>query len=122
MDKKLEISILYDVYKGLLTEKQADAIDFYYNNDLSLSEIGENIGISRQGVRDAIVRAQTVLLEAEEKLGLCKRVTDLEQGIQRIKDNTYIIYAENQKTVYSQNIYEAATEILNIISSLEDKE
>ena len=66
MGKNLEISLLLDFYGEMLTEKQRDMVDYYYNDDLSLSEIAENEGITRQGVRDAIKRAEAQMLEMEE--------------------------------------------------------
>ena len=54
MDKKVEISILCEIYGKLLTKKQYEFINDYYNNDLSLSEIAENNGITRQGVNDIL--------------------------------------------------------------------
>ena len=63
------MSMLFDFYGDLLTEKQKELFDLYYNEDLSLTEISEHAGISRQGVRDAIVRAETVLRDTEDKLG-----------------------------------------------------
>ncbi len=84
MDKKIEISMLLDLYKGLLTEKQAETMDLYYNEDLSLSEIAENIGITRQGVRDSLVKAEKILLDAEEKLGLGERIGNLEARLKKI--------------------------------------
>ena len=58
MAKNLEISLLFDFYGDMLTEKQRDVVELYYNDDLSLSEIAENEGITRQGVRDSIKRAE----------------------------------------------------------------
>lgn len=59
--KNLDISVLLDFYGDMLTEKQREVIGFYYNEDLSLSEIGEFEGITRQGVRDSIKRGEAVL-------------------------------------------------------------
>ena len=59
MAKNLEISLLFDFYGDMLTEKQRDVVELYYNDDLSLSEIAENEGITRQGVRDSIKRAES---------------------------------------------------------------
>ena len=73
MAKKLEISDLYDTYAPLLTEKQSLALDLYYNEDLSLSEIAEQTGISRQGVRDQIKHGEMLLSFYEEKLSLCEK-------------------------------------------------
>ena len=84
MEKKIEISMLLDLYKGLLTCKQAETMELYYNEDLSLSEIAENMGITRQGVRDALVKGEKTLLEAEEKLGLGARIENLESKLKEI--------------------------------------
>lgn len=58
MDKKIEISMLWQIYGALLTEKQKEYIDYYYNEDLSLAEIAQNDGITRQGVRDIIKKGE----------------------------------------------------------------
>ena len=71
--KDLNIGFLLDFYGDVLTERRKDALDFYYNNDMSLSEIAEEMGISRQGVRDLIKKAEEELLFYEEKLGLAKK-------------------------------------------------
>ena len=68
MDKKIEISMLWQIYGELLTEKQREYIDYYYNEDLSLAEIAQNDGITRQGVRDIIKKGEKKLFEYEEKL------------------------------------------------------
>ncbi|MBQ2940829.1 MAG: DNA-binding protein [Clostridia bacterium] len=86
MEKKIELSMLLDLYKGLLTDKQAETMELYYNEDLSLSEIAENMGITRQGVRDALVKAEKILTEAEEKLGLGKRIEALESRLKNINE------------------------------------
>ena len=77
MEKNVEISLLFGFYKNLLTARQADTVDLYYNEDLSLAEIGEELGISRQGVRDNLKRAEQLLYDAEEKLGLAKRFIEI---------------------------------------------
>ena len=68
MAKDMRVAFLLDFYGDLLTEKQRESLDFYYNDDLSLGEIGANLGISRQGVRDNIKRAEAILLEMEDIL------------------------------------------------------
>ena len=67
------MTMLFDFYGDVLTDRQKEFYDLYYNEDLSLSEIAENSGISRQGVRDVIVRAEAVLTELEDKTKLIKR-------------------------------------------------
>ena len=84
MDKKIEISILLDIYSNLLTEKQYDFLNDYYNNDLSLSEIAENEGITRQAVRDNLKKGENKLFEYEEKLGLMKKQIMQEEQIANI--------------------------------------
>ncbi len=72
--KNLAVSDLLDCYGGLLTEKQNRLVTCYYNDDLSLSEISENEGITRQAVRDGIKRAEAQLFDYEAQLGLCDRL------------------------------------------------
>ena len=71
--KDLNIGFLLDFYGDVLTERRRDALDSYYNNDMSLSEIAEEMGISRQGVRDLIKKAEEELFFYEEKLGLARK-------------------------------------------------
>ena len=73
VDKNLRISVLLDHYGAMLTDKQREVIDLYYNDDLSLAEIAEQEGITRQGVRDNIKRGEAQLLEMEEKLHAARR-------------------------------------------------
>ena len=70
MAANIYVSELLDRYGALLSEKQYRILDGYYNNDLSLSEIAENEGITRQGVSDFVKRSEAQLIEFEEKLGL----------------------------------------------------
>ena len=79
--KNLKISLLYDFYGSVLSETQKKVIEMYYNEDLSLAEIAEHAGISRQGVRDSIIRAEEHLLLLEEKLGLYEDVLKIKPDI-----------------------------------------
>ena len=72
-EKNLEIGYLLDFYGDVLSERKRTVLDYYYNDDLSLAEIAEEIGISRQGVRELIKKAGEELLFYEDKLGLAKR-------------------------------------------------
>ena len=81
--KDLNIGFLLDFYGDILTERRRDALDFYYNNDMSLSEIAEEMGISRQGVRDLIKKAEEELFFYEEKLGLAKKFDDAQNHAKR---------------------------------------
>ena len=83
MEKKVEISMLWQIYGNLLTEKQYKVIDYYYNQDLSLSEIAENENITRQAVRDIIKKGEKKLFEYEEKLMFMKRTLNQEKKIEK---------------------------------------
>lgn len=73
VEKFLEISLLYDFYGCMLTDKQQQIIELYYNDDLSLGEISELINISRQGVYDLLKRSEKQLYHYEEKLKLVEK-------------------------------------------------
>lgn len=83
-DKIVQIALLFDFYGQLLTDKQIEIVDMYYNNDLSLGEISEQQGISRQGVYDTLKRAEKTLYEYEEKLGLVERFLKQKEGMKKI--------------------------------------
>ena len=74
--KSVKFSLLLDFYGQLLTERQRELVDLYYNDDLSLAEISELTGITRQGARDAIKNAENILLTYEEKLGMYSVFTE----------------------------------------------
>ena len=78
------MAMLFDFYGDLLTERQREFYDLYYNEDLSLSEIAENYGISRQGVRDVIVRAEAAMSEIEEKTHIIRRFHQSQAAISAI--------------------------------------
>ena len=81
MDRNIKIIILCQIYGKLLTEKQYQVLDDYYNNDLSLSEIAENLNITRQAVRDNIKKGENKLFEYEEKLNVMKKTMEQEEKI-----------------------------------------
>lgn len=78
------MAMLFDFYGDLLTERQREFYDLYYNEDLSLAEIAENYGISRQGVRDVIVRAEAAMTEIEDKTHIIRRFQQSRQAITAI--------------------------------------
>lgn len=95
MEKKVEISMLCEMYGKLLTEKQYIFIEDYYNNDLSLSEIAENENITRQAVRDIIKKAENKLMEMEDKLGLMKKQTWQKKQIEIILNDLKLLQEKN---------------------------
>lgn len=84
MSKDLTVGLLMDFYGQLLTDKQLDALDMYYNQDLSLAEIAEDMEISRQAVRDFIKKGEGKLKEYENKLKLAKKFADMNEEINKI--------------------------------------
>ncbi len=84
MEKHVEVSVLCQIYGKMLTSKQYEFINDYYNNDLSLSEIAENNNITRQAVRDVIKKGEVKLFELEEKLLFMKKMLKQEKQIQTI--------------------------------------
>lgn len=96
--KDLNICILLDFYASLLSPKQAEMMAQYYNEDLSLSEIAEGMGISRQGVRDAVKKAEAILNNAENELGYAKRFMEMarELGVIRSRIEHLIENKENR--------------------------
>ncbi len=85
-EKNLRLVVLFDTYGALLTEDQRNMFGLYYNEDLSLAEIAQSTGLSRQGVRYAIKHAEEALLSYEEKLGLSKRFSEIDESLERAAD------------------------------------
>lgn len=118
MAKNLEFSILLDFYGDMLTQKQREAIEYYYNDDLSLSEIAANQGITRQGVRDAIKRAETLLYDMEDRLGLAKKFNEMQDGLESILDIAEKISKINNKFLRSQELNNYLNDIESIVNKL----
>ena len=84
MEKNVEISMLCQIYGKVLTEKQYEVLNDYYNNDLSLSEIAENNNITRQAVRDIIKKSENKLYELEKNIGFMKKSLEEEKSVNEI--------------------------------------
>ncbi len=121
MGKDLKVSLYLDFYKQLLTEKQADAIDLYYNQDLSLGEIGGHLGITRQGVRDSIKRGERVLFDSEAKLGLAERFREMQDGIIEIENAVREIEAINIRKLYSTDLDSSIKFIKKTLEDIKEK-
>ena len=120
MAKNLDVINLFDIYGEMLTQKQQDFICYYYNDDLSLAEIAENEGITRQGVRDAIKRAEAQLLSFEEHLGLYERNEALKSGLEEISELIKLIDEVNSKTILSRDINDATSRISTLTQMLSE--
>ncbi len=107
-EKNLEIGYLLDFYGDVLSERKRMVLDYYYNDDLSLAEIAEEIGISRQGVRELIKKAGEELLFYEEKLGLAKR-------FQLVEAQTEQLLSLMEKERVAGEVREAAKELLETV-------
>lgn len=83
-NQTFRMTMLFDFYGELLTERQKEFYGLYYDEDLSLAEIAENYGITRQGVRDVISRAEAYLTEIEDKTGLVRRFMQMAPRLERI--------------------------------------
>lgn len=86
MDDRTKVLILFDIYGELLTEKQKTIMDYYYNDDLSLSEIGENAKISRQAIYDTVNKCKKILYKYEKKLHLLKRSKHIKEKKMEIEE------------------------------------
>ncbi len=84
MSIDVNMSLLLDFYGDTLSDKQREAMDLFYNGDLSLSEIAEITKITRQGVRDRIVKSEQILTELENKLGLASRFGNVSKTVDYI--------------------------------------
>lgn len=116
MAKNLEITMLYDFYGDLLTEKQQEVIELYYNEDLSLAEIAAHSGITRQGVRDSIKRAEFQLNDFEEQLGLAQKFRDISHTLEEITKNALEIEQINSKLYTSGDITARIGKITNLVN------
>ena len=114
MEKKVEISILCELYGKLLTKKQLEFMNDYYNNDLSLSEIAENNDITRQAVRDILKKGEKKLFEYEEKLLFMKKTMNQEKQIENILAQLNKIH-EDSSDEKVNNILEEVKKELNCL-------
>lgn len=108
--KDLEIGYLFDFYGELLSQRQREIFTLYYDEDLSLSEVSEQVGITRQGVRDTVKKAEEQLVSLEAKLGLAARFREISK-----KSDGIIKKLEKMKTSES-----SAVELDKIIAEVRD--
>lgn len=114
------MTMLFDFYGELLTDRQKEFFDLYYNEDLSLSEIAENEGISRQGVRDVIVRAEAAMQEIEDKTGLIRRFEQFRSHLDAIRSAAEDIRTLNYRQYEDSRLTELADKITAEVSALKE--
>lgn len=117
MEKLVRIGILFDFYGKLLSPKQYQVIEFYYSNDLSLTEIGEVLEISRQGVFDTLKRAEDKLFKYEEKLGLVDKFYESQDAIRESRNLAREISKIGEESS-NEEVKEKARRIENLISDI----
>ena len=115
MSKNLDVAVLLDFYGAMLTDKQRDAIDLYYNQDLPLSEIAELQNITRQGVRDSIKRGEVFLYDLEDKLHMFETYIDTIKAFQEIGYVADRIDRENSTGYRSRAVSDDIGQIKNIV-------
>ena len=122
-EKNYRISYLLDFYGNILTAKQREALNLYYNEDFSLAEIAVHVKITRQGVRDAIKRGEETLIEMEEKLGFAEKVEQYNKVFEEIQRCAEVIRVSRSNLHFFKIIEENMTIILDQIDSVtKDKE
>lgn len=109
--KDLGMTVLFDFYGEILTDKQKQVIDLYYNDDLSLAEIAEQAGITRQGVRDCIKRGEATMRFMEEKLGLARRFSAVRESLEEIETDAARIREVNERFCFSEEVGRLACRI-----------
>jgi hypothetical protein len=97
----LTCALLFDTYGEMLTEKQRLCCDLRYNQDLSLGEIGELEGISRQAVRDNLVRAEALMQELEEKIGAVRRNLQIEAALEELSQAAELAKAAGAQDIFA---------------------
>lgn len=116
--QNLDMSYLLDFYGNVLTEKQRDMMQQYFNMDLSLSEIADNFNITRQGVRDAVKRGETVLTELEEQIGFAGKYREIIEDAEKIKSLAQNINFYNSSYAVNGDVSKAATAIMELCDNI----
>ena len=114
------MTMLFDFYGEVLTERQKEFFDLYYNEDLSLAEIAENYDISRQGVRDVIVRAEGVMQELEDKTGLLKRFMQMQSKLDAIVNAAQEIKTMNYRQFENPQLDKLTDRIIGNANALKE--
>ena len=113
------MAMLYDFYGDLLTPRQKEFYDLYYNDDLSLSEIAENYDITRQGVRDIIVRAERALEDIEEKTGLIQRYYRTRAALSSLRDLCQQVQELNEESISDNDLDDLMQQMTTVINDME---
>ena len=115
------MALLYDFYGDMLTDRQKEFSDLYYNEDLSLAEIAENYGITRQGVRDVIVRAEAVLTELEDKTGIIRRFHKMQEQFAQMETAVNAILQRNDQKWQDNELELQCNRIQELLAQLKQE-
>ena len=127
VEKTIQIAMLYDFYGELLTPRQKEVLQYYYEENYSLSETAEELGVSRQAVHDTIHKAEKALRSYEQKLGLVERFKRTEADTQRaVEELDQIIGyltdgSGTESAVFDNKMIEKLKNVKNILSILEEE-
>ena len=111
----LEMTLLYDYYGDLLTERQRMCFELYHDQDLSLAEIAQELKVSRQGVYDNLSRAEATLRNMEEKTGCVRRSLQTRRVVRSIRDAAEALLSSSDESVKAQ-----AQQIITAVGILEE--
>lgn len=110
-----ELILLYDYYGDLLTDRQKECFELRYNQDLSLGEIGQELGISRQGVYDNLCRTEALLKNMEQKTGCVQRDINCRKAVKIVRQvaMTFSEHTDEQVAAFARRI-------LSVVQGLEE--
>lgn len=105
MERELYLSLLLDYYKSMLTDRQGEIFELYYNQNLSLGEIAQELDISRQGVRDSLLKAENTLVELENNLKIYEKNTLISKKLEELaKELSKLSMSTMQKESIAQKL------------------
>lgn len=114
------MTMLYDFYGEVLTPRQKEFFDLYYNEDLSLGEIAENYNVTRQGVRDVIVRAEATLTELEDKTHLIRRFREQQEQLRELNALADRLRRRNDRDFRDQELDDIARSLYDLGAKLSE--
>lgn len=114
--ERVKIGLLLDLYGNILTEKQKQTMDLYFQQDYSLSEISEQLSITRQAVRDSLLRAETTLYDTDARLGLLDRFNETRHALEVCYRNASYVKDFAQRKFLPSDIIDKLNEIMDTAS------
>ncbi|MBO5298505.1 MAG: DNA-binding protein [Clostridia bacterium] len=116
-EERVKIGLLLDLYGNILTEKQKQTMDLYFQQDYSLSEISEQLSITRQAVRDSLLRAETTLFDTDARLGLLDKFNYMRQSLVTSYENAAFVKDFAQRKYLPSEIIDKLNEIMDSASA-----